>query len=96
MWSGTIATIPAGWQLCDGTNGTPDLRDRFIVCARQDDAGVAKTNVEWFLMQTGGAVNHFHNIGPGPDLAAGNDYGTETDMAYNCPPYFALAYIQKM
>ncbi|MCS7019132.1 MAG: hypothetical protein RMJ87_05950 [Cytophagales bacterium] len=33
MWSGSIATIPAGWALCDGNNGTPDLRDRFIVGA---------------------------------------------------------------
>jgi hypothetical protein len=33
MWSGSIATIPSGWQLCNGTNGTPDLRDRFIVGA---------------------------------------------------------------
>src|SRR5690606_19832012 len=33
MWSGSIASIPAGWALCDGTNGTPDLRDRFIVGA---------------------------------------------------------------
>ena len=31
MWSGTNANIPSGWYLCDGTNGTPDLRDRFIV-----------------------------------------------------------------
>jgi microcystin-dependent protein len=31
MWSGAINTIPSGWNLCDGTNGTPDLRDRFIV-----------------------------------------------------------------
>lgn len=30
---GSIASIPAGWQLCDGTNGTPDLRDKFIVGA---------------------------------------------------------------
>lgn len=30
-WSGTIATIPDGWALCDGTNGTPDLRGRFLV-----------------------------------------------------------------
>lgn len=29
MWSGV--TIPNGWLLCDGTNGTPNLRDRFIV-----------------------------------------------------------------
>ena len=33
MWFGSIATIPAGWFLCDGTNGTPNLRDRFIVGA---------------------------------------------------------------
>ena len=33
MWSGTIASIPSGWQLADGTNGSPDLRNRFIVGA---------------------------------------------------------------
>ncbi len=30
MWSGTLATIPSGWSLCDGTGGTPDLRSRFV------------------------------------------------------------------
>lgn len=30
MWAGLLADIPAGWNLCDGTNGTPDLRSRFI------------------------------------------------------------------
>jgi len=33
MWSGSVASIPTGWRLCNGTNGTPDLRDRFIVGA---------------------------------------------------------------
>lgn len=33
MWSGSTASVPTGWALCDGTNGTPDLRDRFIVGA---------------------------------------------------------------
>ncbi len=33
MWSGSIEAIPTGWALCDGQNGTPDLRDRFIVGA---------------------------------------------------------------
>lgn len=33
LWSGSIGSIPVGWYLCDGTNGTPDLRDRFIVGA---------------------------------------------------------------
>ena len=30
MWHGTIADIPAGWVLCNGSNGTPDLRGRFV------------------------------------------------------------------
>ena len=29
MWGGVLASIPAGWQLCDGTNSTPDLRGAF-------------------------------------------------------------------
>ncbi len=33
MWSGAVDAIPTGWALCDGQNGTPDLRDRFIVGA---------------------------------------------------------------
>jgi hypothetical protein len=33
MWSGAINTIPSGWALCDGTNNTPDLRNRFVIGA---------------------------------------------------------------
>lgn len=33
LWSGSVATIPSGWVLCNGSNSTPDLRDRFIVGA---------------------------------------------------------------
>lgn len=33
MFSGTEADIPDGWALCNGENGTPDLRGRFIVGA---------------------------------------------------------------
>ena len=32
-WYGEKANIPNGFALCDGTNGTPDLRDRFLVGA---------------------------------------------------------------
>ena len=63
VWSGTIASIPAGWQLCDGTNGTPDLRDRFIVGARQDSAGIAETIVSGSLTQIGGLATHLHTAG---------------------------------
>lgn len=33
MWSGSVASIPSGWYLCNGANGTPDLRNKFIVGA---------------------------------------------------------------
>jgi hypothetical protein len=33
LWSGSIGSIPAGFALCNGLNGTPDLRDRFVVGA---------------------------------------------------------------
>jgi microcystin-dependent protein len=33
MWSGTIDQIPAGWALCDGNNGTPNLKDKFVLGA---------------------------------------------------------------
>ena len=38
IWSGYISEIPSGWALCDGQNGTPDLRGRFIVGAGRDGA----------------------------------------------------------
>lgn len=33
IWSGSSASIPTGWYLCNGSNSTPDLRDRFVVGA---------------------------------------------------------------
>ena len=56
MWNSTVASIPSGWVLCDGNNSTPDLRDKFIVGAKQDDSGTAKTNVSGSLTQTGGSA----------------------------------------
>jgi len=48
MWSGLSTEIPTGWQICDGTNGTPDLRNRFVV-----GAGDTYTNGD-----TGGESEH--------------------------------------
>lgn len=56
QWSGTIATIPSGYHLCDGTNGTPDLRDKFVIAASVDNAGVASTTIRGAAAQTVGAV----------------------------------------
>jgi len=47
IWSGSTGSIPATWFLCDGTNGTPDLRDRFIV-------GAGNT---YAVNSTGGSAN---------------------------------------
>jgi len=45
MWSGSVLNIPTGWTLCDGTDSTPDLRNRFVVGAGStyavDDTGGA-------------------------------------------------------
>ena len=65
MWSGSIATIPSGWLLCDGTNSTPDLRNRFVIGAFVDNAGVANTTITGSNTQTGGSkdaivVSHNH------------------------------------
>ena len=65
MWSGTIATIPTGWLLCNGSSSTPDLRDKFIIGASADSGGAAKTNVTASYTQTGGTkdaivVSHTH------------------------------------
>lgn len=38
MWSGAIDSIPSGWKLCDGTNGTPNLSGRFIVGYNSSDS----------------------------------------------------------
>lgn len=63
MWSGAIASIPEPWALCDGTANAPgpDLRDKFIVGASSDDAGVAKTNIRGSLEQSATATGHSHS-----------------------------------
>ena len=33
IWSGSTGSIPSGWLLCNGSNGTPDLRNSFILGA---------------------------------------------------------------
>ena len=78
LWSGTIASIPTGFVLCDGQNNTPDLRDKFIIGARQDNSGVAKSNVEGSLTQTGGdkdavVVSHDHTVNHNHGFTTGSD-----------------------
>jgi len=54
MWSGTIANIPTGWALCNGSNSTPDLRNRFIVGAHSGaGTGITSTTGPTFSTTTG-------------------------------------------
>ena len=48
MWNSTVASIPTGFVLCDGSNGTPDLRGRFVV-------GHHPTNNDYDINDTGGS-----------------------------------------
>jgi hypothetical protein len=84
MWSGTIATIPATWALCDGTTNSPgpDLRDKFIVGATSDDAGAAKTNVRGTLEQSGAATGHSHS-GHANLTHAGLSIGDHTGLTHS-------------
>ena len=54
MWSGSIASVPTGWALCDGNNNTPDLRNRFIVGAHSGSGtGTSATTGPTFNATTG-------------------------------------------
>ena len=103
-WSGAIVDIPSGWSLCDGSNGTPDLRNRFVVGAGDTYAPAA----------SGGAATHNHDFTSNPHshdlwehgdiVGDGEDWDTTativavtgtTDAGSTLPPYYALAYIMK-
>lgn len=103
IWSGSIASIPSGWYLCNGSNGTPDLRNKFIVGAGSTYAvgasGGNTTHTHTFTTNS-----HDHTSPAGIDLGSGaawnrttdakTDSGT-TDSASSLPPYYALAFIMK-
>ena len=63
MWSGTDGNIPSNWLLCNGSNGTPNLIDRFIVggsaYAAGDTGGSADAIVPTHThTATGGSHGH--------------------------------------
>ena len=65
MWSGAANAVPAGWALCDGTSGTPDLRSRFIIGA--DTSTLLPNN-------TGGSTSHAHTGSSSVSIGAGGNH----------------------
>ena len=90
LWSGSTGSVPSGWYLCDGTNGTPDLRNSFIV-------GAGNT---YAVGATGGTadaivVSHTHTAtsvvtDPGhvhPPLNGTNYFGAGGSSQFNGPNF---------
>jgi len=103
LWHGAIVDIPSGFKLCDGNNGTPDLRDKFVIGAGSTynpaDTGGTLTHTHAFT-----GDGHTHTFPVGPHLATGIGKNNETrsenvtgttDAGVNTPPYYALAFIMK-
>lgn len=94
LWPGTPDTVPAGWQICDGTNGTRDLRNVFVVGAGD----------EYIVHDTGGAItsSHDHSINitqlgaSGGTFVYGTATRTEPQVLDNRPPYHALYFIMRL
>lgn len=62
LWSGSIASIPSGWYLCNGSNGTPDLRDRFVVGAGTTYAVGATGGANTVTLDATMIPSHTHSI----------------------------------
>lgn len=104
MWSGTLATIPSGWALCDGTLGTPNLMDKFILSVLPaEDPGATGGNHNQSISVANlpahdHAMNHTHTItDPGHthsmeyrDCGSGVNWPTY-DSDTGCQNYFNTA-----
>ena len=93
LWSGATGSIPSGWNLCDGTNGSPDLRDKFIVGAggsysvaqtggTADAIVVSHTHTATSTVTDPGH-NHTYNQ-PGSILVAGGNNGVAS-LSFSTP-----------
>jgi hypothetical protein len=83
LWSGSIGSIPAGYVLCNGSNGTPDLRDRFVVGAGSTYAvdgtgGSANASVVSHTHTATTATNGAHQHFTTSDVVGGTSFVTNT------------------
>jgi len=103
LWHGSIVSIPPGWLLCDGNNGTPDLRDRFVIGAGSTyNPGASGGNVSHSHNFT--SDGHAHSLPLGNDISFGAVFSQDTDPSVDTgttdptghlPPFCSLAFIMK-
>jgi microcystin-dependent protein len=62
MWSGAVSAIPSGWVLCNGSNSTPDLRNRFVVGAGSTYAVNATGGSDSVTLSTANLPAHNHSF----------------------------------
>lgn len=103
-WHSSLGSIPAGWTLCNGENGTPDLLDQVIYGAGITPVGNSGGNVNHTHAFTGDG--HTHKLGQAyQDFLEGADYdnllasepatGT-TNNGSSLPPYHGLLPIMEL
>ena len=107
IWSGAANAIPSGYVLCDGTNSTPDLRDRFVVGAQNAYAvgatgGATTDSVSISISGSTGVESVFGSNGyiqPSPHSGRPQHNhsfsGSGSATVDTLPPYYALCYIMK-
>jgi microcystin-dependent protein len=64
MWSGSTATVPSGWALCNGQNGTPNLQDRFVVGAGSGYSVGALGGAAAVTLNAAQMPSHNHTVNP--------------------------------
>lgn len=78
IWSGTTEDIPDGWHLCDGEDGTPDLRDKFILGAGGENHSAGESGgSETVTLTVSNMPKHSHTtaIGTGSGSTTGDHIG---------------------
>lgn len=102
LWD--TGTPPAGWVVCDGTSGTPDMRDFFVEIASTGQEGASAGDNTVAASSTTSNYGHTHNTGDRTDgpipitiyhtSSVSHNHALTASQAFT-PPWYALHFIMK-